>query len=231
MSPKLRILIMGVVAVIAVGGYWKLVLAPKRAEAVALATKVATQQAQLAQTETLIVTYRGAREAYEANYATVVRLGKAVPGDDDTRSLVVQLDTAAKRSGVDFDAINLNGSGGGSAAGVAALAPGAINVGAFSAMPFSFSFTGDFDKLGNFFSRLERFVTLKGDSISVGGRLLRVESIALQPGPDGWPGLTAQVGASSYIVPKAAEVPPSTTTATPPATATTAATGTAPSAG
>ena len=75
-------------------------------------------------------------------------------------------------------------------------------------MPFSFTFSGDFDTLGNFFSRLERFVTLKGDEIAVSGRLLRVESIALQPGDDGWPALTAQVGASSYIVPEAAGAPP-----------------------
>ena len=85
------------------------------------------------------------------------------------------------------------------------VAPGAINAGAFSAMPFSFSFTGDFSTLGDFFSRLERFVSLKGDQIKVSGRLLRVESINLTPGTDGWPGLTAQVGASSYIVPEAAE--------------------------
>ncbi len=75
-----------------------------------------------------------------------MRLGKAVPSDDDTRSLVVQLDATAKRSGVDFDTINVNGSGGGdaSAAGAAPMAPGAVNAGAFSAMPFSFSFSGEF---------------------------------------------------------------------------------------
>ena len=49
-------------------------------------------------------------------------------------------------------------------------------------MPFTFSFTGDFATLGDFFSRLERFVSLKGDKITVSGRLLRVESISLQPG-------------------------------------------------
>ena len=71
-------------------------------------------------------------------------------------------------------------------------------------MPFSLSFSGDFATLGNFFSRLEHFVTLKGDEIAVSGRLLRVESIALTPGERGWPALTAQIGASSYIVPETA---------------------------
>ena len=80
-----------------------------------------------------------------------MRLGKAVPSDDDTRSLVVQLDATAKRSGVDFDTINVNGSGAGAASGVAGaapMAPGAVNAGAFSAMPFSFSFSGEFRTLG-----------------------------------------------------------------------------------
>ncbi len=201
MSRTLRILIVAVVAFGAVGGYWKLVLAPKRAQVAELDQQIATEQAKLAQTQSLIATYKGAKDEYKANYATVARLGKAVPTTDDTRSLVVQLDTAAKRSNVDFDSININGSGGEGAS----VAPGAINAGTFSAMPFSFAFTGDFSTLGDFFSRLERFVSLRGDEIKVSGRLLRVESISLTPGPEGWPGLNATVGASSYIVPETPE--------------------------
>jgi hypothetical protein len=222
-SRNYRILLVAVVAVLGVGGYWKLLLAPKRAQAAELEQQVATQRAQLAQTQSLIATYAGAKDAYKSNYATVLRLGKAVTTDDDTRSLVVQLDAAAKRSGVDFDTINLDGSGGGSstasgATGAKPTAPGAINAGAFSAMPFTFAFTGDFTSLGNFFSRLENFVALDGDKIRVNGRLLRIETITLQPANDGWPGLAAQVGASSYIVPQAAATPAPSTTSTAPST-------------
>jgi Tfp pilus assembly protein PilO len=226
-SRTYRILIVAIVAVLAVGGYWKLALAPKRVEAAALEQKVAVQQAQLAQTQALIATYQGARAAYEANYDTVVRLGKAVPADDDTRSLVVQLDAAAKRSGVNFDAINTTASGAGTSSDAAntKIVPGAVNAGAFSAMPFSFSFSGDFDTLGNFFSRLERFVSLDGDKIAVSGRLLRVENISVQPSDKGWPSMTALIGASSYMVPAAT---PAATGAAPPVATTTAATATAP---
>ena len=232
MSRTFRILIVAVVALLATGAYWKLALAPKRVEIATLDKKVAVQEAQLAQTQALIATYKGARDAYEVNYKTVVRLGKAVPADDDTRSLVVQLDAAAKRSGVDFDTININGGGSGEGT---SIVPGSINAGAFSAMPFAFSFSGDFTTLGNFFARLERFVSLKDDEVAVSGRLLRVESITLQPGAGGWPALTAQVGASSYIVPETASVPAvapgaatattTTTTTTPPAGTTAASTG------
>ena len=235
MSRTFRILIVVVVTALAGGGYFKLVLAPKRQQADALALQVATKQQELAQTQGLIATYKGARDAYKQNYATVVRLGKAVPDDDDTRSLLVQLDTSAKRSGVAFDTINVtaaSSSGGPSAATPASakITPGAVNVGAFSAQPFSFSFRGDFETLGNFFSRLDQFVTLKGDAINVRGRLMHVETIALTPGTKGWPTLVAQVKASSYIVPEtatpaagatAATTTQTTTTTTAPGTTTT----------
>jgi Tfp pilus assembly protein PilO len=203
-SRTYQILLAVVVALGAVGGYWKLVLSPKREQAAQLDQQVAAAQAQLAQTQQLIATYTGAKDDYKSNYDAVVRLGKAVPNDDDTKSLIVQLDAAAKRSGVAFNTLNLNSSGGGSAKPTGAVIPGAVSVGAFSAMPFSLSFDGRFDTLGSFLSRLERFVTVDGDRIDVNGRLLRIESLSLTPGESGWPALNAEVGASSYIVPETA---------------------------
>ena len=73
-------------------------------------------------------------------------------------------------------------------------------------MPFSFGFTGTFASLGDFFARLERFVSLKGDAIAVNGRLVRIESLTLAPAEEGWPGMSAQIGASAYIVPETTDV-------------------------
>ena len=205
MSRTYKILLVLVVAVLAGGGYWKLALAPKRAQAAELEERVSVAEAQLAQQQALVNTYRGAQKDYKANYETVVRLGKAVPTDDDTRSLLVQLDTSAKRAGADFDAINVTGASSPAEDGSVAAAPGAISAGTFSAMPFSFGFTGTFGSLGEFFARLERFVSLKGDKIAVNGRLIRVESLTLAPAEDGWPGMQANIGASAYIVPEATD--------------------------
>jgi Tfp pilus assembly protein PilO len=107
-SRNIRILLIAVIAVVAAGGYWKLALAPKRAQAARLGKQVATQKAKLVQQQGVLRTYQGARAQYKTNYATVVRLGKAVPADDDTRSLVVQLDAAAKRSDTAFDNIDIS---------------------------------------------------------------------------------------------------------------------------
>jgi Tfp pilus assembly protein PilO len=217
-----RTLLVAVIAVVAVGGYWKFALAPKRAEAADLEQQVVAAQAQLGQTRATIATYQDAKSAYKANRATVVRLGKAVPADDDTRSLVVQLDAAAKRSGIDFDNVDITAGGAAGAATATAttkITPGAVNLGSFSAMPFSFSFTGRFGSLTEFISRLEQFVTVNGDKIAVNGRLLRVDGLALHPAEDGWPGLQVDIAASSYIVPEATAptadaATPSTSTST-----------------
>lgn len=229
MSRTYRILIVAVLAVVGVGGYWKFALAPKRERAAELEQQVAAAQAQLAQTQATIQTYTGAKAEYKANYATVVRLGKAVPGDDDTRSLVVQLDAAAKRSGIDFDNVDITSGGGSSpTTGTGPITPGAVNLGSFSALPLNLSFTGHYSSLSKFVARLERFVTVKGDAISVNGRLVRVDALSLRPAADGWPGLQVDIAASSYIVPAgetvtaggtaAAPAGSTSTSTTPPAT-------------
>jgi Tfp pilus assembly protein PilO len=229
-SRNTRILLTVVVAVLAVGGYWKLALAPKRVEAAGLAKQVATAQAQLAQQQSLLATYKGAQAEYKTNVASVVHLGKAVPADDDTRSLVVQLDAAASRSGTAFDNFDISAHGASSSTDTTAatLAPGAVSVGSYSALPLSLSFSGDFDTLQNFLGRVQRFVTLKGDQILVNGRLMRVESISLQPADKGWPDMNVQIGADTYIVPDdAATTAPSTQTSTQTSTTTTTAPGSA----
>ena len=91
-------LLVAVAAVAAVGAYWMLVLSPKREEAVALDTQITAKQAALATAEAEVATYEQARKHYKANYSMVARLGKAVPADDDVRSLLVQVNAAAKRS-------------------------------------------------------------------------------------------------------------------------------------
>jgi hypothetical protein len=206
-----RILIVVVLCAASVGGYWKFLLAPKRQEAADLQDKVAVTQAQLEQTRATLATYQKSAKTYRDNYATVVRLGKAVPADDDTRSLLVQLDTAAKRSAVGFANIDLQQSGAAGSAGSIAsdqsaasggIVPGAIAGGSFSTMPFSFGFSGSFDSLSNFFGRVNRFVTVKGDKIQVNGRLLRIDRIKVTPGEGGWPALQAEIGASTYLLPQ-----------------------------
>jgi hypothetical protein len=207
-TRNVRILIGVLVAAGAGFAYWHFLLAPKRLEANNLATKQQQAQAQIAQAQATLATYSKARGAYAGNYAKIVRLGKAVPADDDTRSLILELDASASRSGADFSAMQL--SGGGSSAAptggtpttdTAPVPPGAVKVGqaGFAQMPFQFTFKGNFDSLETLFGRIERFVTVKGDKIAVDGRLVRIESLQLSATEEGFPYLSAVVNASTYV--------------------------------
>jgi Tfp pilus assembly protein PilO len=210
-----KILIPVVAVLAAVAAFWFLALAPKREEIARLDGEISVKQTALEQSKLQVVSYTKAKGDYRANYAKLTRLGKAVPGDDDVRSLLIQLDDAARRAKVDFTTLNVGGGSGAAsgdteplAPGAAAPPPGSVPVGSagFSAMPFSLSFKGSFFNLSDFFARLERFVTVQNDRIDVTGRLLLLGSISVTPQPSengGRADLVAEVGAASYLVPPA----------------------------
>ena len=204
-SPK--ILIPAVLAVAAVAAFYFMVLTPKREEATRLDSKISAKQTKLTEARAQVASYTQAQANYKTNYTTVTRLGKAVPADDDVRSLLVQLNDAADRSKVEFNTITVGTGGGAAAPGAAtgsglAPPPGTVPVGSagFAAMPFSFGFEGSFFRLSDFFNRLEDFVTVTNEDIDVTGRLLLLGSISVTPKED-LKHMTAQVGAASYLVP------------------------------
>jgi hypothetical protein len=217
-----KIIIPAVIALAAIAAFWFLVASPKREEIAKLDSDIAKQEAAASQAEQLVAAYTKAKDNYRENYTMVARLGKAVPNDDDVRSLLVQLGDAAKRSHVTFRSLNVASGAGGatgtsSATGANGLAPapGAVAVGSagFSAMPFNFSFSGSFFNLSDFFQRLERFVTVENDRIDVTGRLLLLGSIAVTPDAGDLGKLQAQIGAATYLVPATEGVPGASTPA------------------
>ena len=206
---RTKVLIPAVVAVAAIAAFWFLVLAPKREEITKLDADVAAQEAKADQAEQLAATYRTAKDSYRENYTTIARLGKAVPADDDVRSLLVQIDATAKKSKVNFRSLSVSGGASAdpgaasSTTGELAPAPGSVPVGSagFSAMPFTFAFSGSFFTLSDFFQRLEHFVTVQNEDIDVTGRLLLLGSIAITPDSGDLGKLEAQIGAASYLLP------------------------------
>jgi hypothetical protein len=121
-SRRNQILLVAVAAVAGVAAYWMLALAPKREEATKLSQTITTKRGELKAAEAELATYEKAKAGYKANYSLVARLGKAVPADDDVRSMLVQLNAAAGRSKVDFRTIQVGGSGAAALAAPAAPA-------------------------------------------------------------------------------------------------------------
>lgn len=107
MTQRDRIVLVVVAAVLALGGFWMLILKPKRQEASDFGQKLEQAQQRVETARASVTAGEAARTDYATNYATVARLGKAVPVDDDVPALVYQLDTTARESGVDFRTIKL----------------------------------------------------------------------------------------------------------------------------
>jgi hypothetical protein len=123
MTRRDRIVIIAVGSAVLVAAFVMLVLKPRQAESAKLGTEVAAQRQQLEAAQASLTAGRAARASYPANYATVARLGKAVPLDDDVPSLVYQVSSTADSTGVDFRTLKLQG--GGSAPAPPAPAPAA----------------------------------------------------------------------------------------------------------
>ncbi len=132
-----------IVALLAIGAlataFWILALSPKREEAKKLGAQVEEAKASLAQHRAEAAQALEARKTFPVDYQQLVVLGKAVPGGDETASLLVQLNQIADRAGVRFSDFKLSpGSGGAAApAAPATAAPAAPAAPAGAATPAS----------------------------------------------------------------------------------------------
>ena len=211
MNLRNPVLIVAVAFLVLAGGFYKLVLGPEKSKVDDLQAEVDDAQARLDAARTLLASNEAARKGFRSAYDTVVRLGKAVPGDDDVQSLLVQLDRAANRTFIDFQSIAVDESAAGAVAPVStdpaaatttgALPPGAtVGPAGFPVMPFSFTFRGQFFRLAKFFARLDNFVKTRNGKIDVTGRLLTIDGLKLEPDTTGFPNIKATVQATSYLV-------------------------------
>jgi hypothetical protein len=260
MTARDRKVLVIVLALGVIAACWMLVVQPKRSRAANLNSQVHTLQKQLATARDSVSKGLAARNEFSGDYTELARLGEALPEDDDVPSLIFQIQSAAGATGVDFRTLSLSpGSGsaapapapattsgsssttsttagtattpGTTTASAATLPPG-VSVGAagFPAEQFSFTFSGNFFHLSDFFARLQRFVVAKGTQIAVSGRLLTINAISFSEGPKGFPQITANVSATTYLAPAstgllngATAAGPAGTTATPAASGTSSA--------
>lgn len=90
-----------------IGVYWFLILAPKRDESAAIQQQLSQAQSEQQTAESQAASVAGAKQNFAADYTTVIRLGKAVPTTVDMPSLLMQLDRAARGTGIDFDKVSM----------------------------------------------------------------------------------------------------------------------------
>ncbi len=217
MTGRDRIVIMVVLAVAAVVAGWMLVVSPKRSEASSLASQIASEQSQLDSVRSQVDAGLVAQKAFAGQYAQLARLGEAVPPTDDVPSLIYQVQSAAQAAHVSFRGLQLSAgsssssstpstsSGSSSSTSGAAAAPlppgAAVGAAGLPTENFTFTLSGNFFNLANFFNRLNNFVVSRQNQLLISGRLMTINAITLSPGATGFPQISASVSATTYIVP------------------------------
>lgn len=219
---------MVVVAVLA-AAFWILLLSPKREQANELATEVEQQQAALVQAQSQVTEATAAREEFPSDYRQLVTLGKAVPANDETASLLVELNHVADHSHVSFDSLQLSTNGGEVApvAGLAqeasatsavpaastippteaeaALLPLGATIGSagLGVMPYNLTFSGKFFQVADFIHGVDSLVHTSKSEVGVDGRLVTLDGFSLsEQGSEEETGeLEATFAVTTYLVP------------------------------
>jgi hypothetical protein len=122
MTDRDRKVLIVLVPLIVLLAYWFLILTPKREEAATAAQALAVQEQRRDDAQLRAASLAGARTDFAADYAELVRLGKAVPTRVDMPTVLVQLEDAARGTDIKFRRITTAERE--EAAPVAAAAPG-----------------------------------------------------------------------------------------------------------
>lgn len=225
MSANNRIIVaMLAVAALAIA-FWMLLLSPKRDEVKKLDRQVAAQEESLSVHQAEVQRGREAEKAFPQEYQQLVVLGKAAPAEDDTASLLVQLNQIAGNAHVRFQTFVLEGESGEAPEPTEAEAPAAegetasypsptevtastlplgasIGPAGLAVMPYKLTFEGSFFRLADFIHGLDSLVKTKNSEVEVTGRLITVNDFTLTADQNrGFPYLQAEFTVTTFLVP------------------------------
>jgi hypothetical protein len=216
MTARDRLVVIAIAALALLGAAWLMVVSPERKKAADLNSKVSAANTELASASSQLANARQAQARYTSAYAAIVKLGKAVPAQDEVPALIYQLAQASHRRDVNFASI-VAGTGAGSSSptpGASTASPasaGAAGAGSssaaagFSQLPFTFTFEGTFTDLYRLFLQLNAAtVRTASGGLQVSGRLLTIQSAKLAPVPSSGTKpsgrLTGTITATAYVL-------------------------------
>ena len=209
MKQRDKIILSAIGCVIVIGGFWMLVLSPKREESKKLDAEIAKQEK--ANKEVDDQQGGGGQQPasinYAKTYATLAKLGKAVPEagsvDDDIPSLLLQLNQGAKVTKTGFSSFETSGQGDAAAAPAAAPAApaatpaeqgtagvtgtaGAAGAGSSAAaapaitlnqVSYKYTSIGKLYDLDDLLTYITDLVNVDGARLKVSGRLIEIQSV------------------------------------------------------
>jgi len=208
MTARDRLVVIAVAAIALLGAAWLLVVSPERKKAADLNSKVSAANTELASASSQLANARQAQASYASAYASILKLGKAVPAQDEVPALIYQLAQASNQKHVEFSSIATGATAAGGAGAGAASAASASAASAatqtFTQMPFTFVFNGSFTDLYHLFHQLDAATARTASGgLRVSGRLLTVQGMKLEPqAREGGGGrLTGTITATAYVLP------------------------------
>lgn len=105
LTDRDRRILLILIPVVVVIAYWFLILGPKRDDLKTARDEQHTAESARDQAVAQAAQLEKARQTFAADYAAVVRLGKAIPDNVDSPSLLVQLDRASHGTHIDFNSV------------------------------------------------------------------------------------------------------------------------------
>jgi Tfp pilus assembly protein PilO len=115
-----KAIVFGVLVAALALGFYLLLLAPKRQQASDLNDQVDQLHSSISEQEQVASFAEQARKDFPRYYGRLVVLGKAVPQQADTASMLVQLNTISSESHIDFRSIELGSDSGSAGTGSSA---------------------------------------------------------------------------------------------------------------
>lgn len=226
MSSSNRVIV-AMLAVVALAiAFWMLLLSPKKDEVAKLDKQITKQEESLTLHRSEVDRGLAAQKAFPTAYQQLVVLGKAAPAEDDTASLLVQLNRIAARSHVEFKTFLLTAASGEEEPPEPAPAPepgteasyasptevaastmplgAAIGPAGLAVMPYTLTFEGSFFHVADFINGLDSLVQTKNAEVEVTGRLITINDFSLaEDSSTGFPNLEATFTVTTFLVPPA----------------------------
>lgn len=105
LTDRDRKLLLLIVPAVILAAYWFLLFSPKRDEAATAGQELAAQELRRDAAQARAASLTSAKTDFAADYAELVRLGKAVPTSIDMPTVLVQLEDAARGTDIKFKRI------------------------------------------------------------------------------------------------------------------------------
>ncbi len=175
---------------------WFLLVAPKRADATAVADEIVAAELRLAQAR--VQTTRP--QSAGPSVSDVLRLAKAMPSSADQPGLVLELDRLARSTGVKLGSITPREP--------------VVSAGSPTSVPVVVTAEGSYRQVTRFIRKARELVRVRGARIRATGRLFTVQAVELtESTAKGFPRLDATITLNAYVYdgPIAPATPPPST--------------------